>query len=271
MAELLLEQDEPHEAKRLRAEVHYLRARVEEQFWMEDRGFYAFALDREKRRVEAIASNPSHLLWCGLPAPERAATVTKRCLEPDLFSGWGLRTLSSHNPAYNPLSYQRGSVWPHDPAIAAAGIWRYGLHEAACTLIRAILEAAYCFEEDRLPELFCGLDRSQGPPVPYEEANVPQAWAAAVPMLITQLLLGLIPDVPRSRCFVSPWLPPWLPRLELRGIKIGAGSLDIALARQGEQTVIEESNTEHLTVVRGTEEAPLWGTRYSTSKLQGLH
>ena len=155
-----------------------LRARVEIRFWMEDQRFYALALDGEKRLVSSIASNPGHLLWCGLPDPARASAVAARVLKPDLFSGWGLRTLSAQHPAYNPLSYQLGSVWPHDTALCAAGLWRYGHHEEASRLLHAILEAAAAFEEERLPELFCGLDRSHGLPVPYEEANSPQAWAA---------------------------------------------------------------------------------------------
>ena len=118
--------------------------------------------------------------------------------------------MEKRHRAYNPLSYQLGSVWPHDTAIAAAGCYRYGHAGEGASLLRAILEAAACFEEQRLPELFCGLDRSDGPPVPYAQANAPQAWAAAVPLLATQLFLGLVPDVPRGRCFLDPCLPEWL-------------------------------------------------------------
>lgn len=176
-----------------------------------------------------------------------------------MFSGWGLRTLSSSHPAYNPMSYQRGSVWPHDTALAAAGMWRYGQREAASTLLRAILDAAAAFEEDRLPELFCGLDRAHGLPVPYAEANSPQAWAAAVPLLAVQLFLGLVPDAPRQRCFLAPWLPTWLPRLRLRGIAIGQGHLDVTLVREGATTVIEHLQADRVTVLQGTVAAPLWG------------
>jgi glycogen debranching enzyme len=226
---------------------------------LEEEGFYAFALDGKKRQVVSIASNPAHLLWCGLPTQKRAAMVAQRLLKPDLFSGWGLRTLSSENPAYNPLSYQRGSVWPHDTLLAAAGLWRYSHYEEASTLIRAILEAAGAFEDARLPELFCGLPRSHDLPVPYAQANIPQAWAAAVPILAAQLFLGLLPDAPHGRCFVSPWLPEWLPRLEVRGIAIGQGSLDITLARRGRETVIEQLESKVIEVIEGTVEAPLWG------------
>jgi glycogen debranching enzyme len=265
MAELHEARGDAGEAERLRRAAGELRVRVEERFWLEAQQFYAVALDGDKRPVTSIASNPGHLLWCGLPDPHRAAAVARRLLEPDLFSGWGLRTLSSEHPAYNPLSYQRGSVWPHDTLLAAAGLWRYGLREEASTLIRAILEAAAAFEEERLPELFCGLERAHGLPVPYEEANIPQAWAAATPLLAAQLFLGLIPDAPRGRCFVSPWLPTWLPTLELRGIRIGPGTLDITVARRGQATVIEHREQKDLEIVEATVEAPLLGAPPSTT------
>jgi glycogen debranching enzyme len=186
-----------------------------------------------------------------------------------MFSGWGLRTLSSSHPAYNPLAYQRGSVWPHDTALAAAGLWRYGEYEAASTLLRALLEAAAAFENERLPELFCGLERAHGLPVPYEEANSPQAWAAAAPVLAAQLFLGLVPDAPHGQCYLSPWLPEWLPRLEMRGIVIGDGRLDVTVARQGAETAIERLAGEGIEVVQGTAEAPLWGAPPSAARSTG--
>lgn len=259
MAELLTERGHMRDAARMRSAAVRLQQAVEGRFWMPQHRFYAFALDRDKRLVDGIASNPGHLLWTGLPNPERAALVAKRLLEPDLFSGWGLRTLSSDNPAYNPLSYQLGSVWPHDTAIAAAGMWRYGLREEASTLLHAILNAATAFEEDRLPELFCGLDDACGFPVPYEKANSPQAWAAAVPLLAVQLFLGLVPDAPRQRCFLAPWLPAWLPRLEVRGIAIGGGRIDITVVRCDDKTEIEKLSATDISVVHETAESPLWG------------
>ncbi len=259
VAELLQEAGEGEAVEGQRAAAAALRARVEERFWLEDERFYAVALDRDKRQVRAIESNPSHLLWCGLPGQDRARAVAGRLLAPDLFSGWGLRTLSSENPAYDPLLYQRGSVWPHDTALAAAGLWRYGFREAASALIHAILEAAGVFEQARLPELFCGIDRDHGLPVPYAGANSPQAWAAAVPLLAAQLLLGLVPDAPRRRCYLSPWLPEWLPYLAVRGISVGEGRIDIVASRHQSSTVIEELHAEDVEVVEGAVEAPLWG------------
>jgi glycogen debranching enzyme len=259
IAELLEERGESAEAERLRAAARELQALVEDRYWLEDGGFYAIALDARKRPVTSVASNPGQLLWTGLPAPERADAVARRLLEPDMFTGWGLRTLSSEHARYNPLSYQRGSVWPHDTALAAAGLWRYGRREEAATLLRAVLEAACAFEDDRLPELFCGLDRSIGAPVSYREANVPQAWAAATPVLALQLFLGLVPDAPRRRCFLAPWLPEWLPHLEARGIAVGRGTLDVSLAHAGGRTVIESVITSGVEVVEEEPRTPLWG------------
>ncbi|MGZ3600079.1 MAG: amylo-alpha-1,6-glucosidase [Ktedonobacterales bacterium] len=261
VAELLDELDRRDEAERLRLAARRLRDLVEDYFWMPDARYYAFALDGNKRQVASIASNPGQLAWCGLPSPERAAAVADRLLEPDMHSGWGLRTLSAHNPAYNPLLYQLGSVWPHDTALAAAGLFRYGLRDAACALLRDILAAAAAFEGARLPELFCGFDRSHGAPVPYAKANSPQAWAAAVPILAAQLFLGLIPDAPHRRCFIAPYLPDWLPRLALHGIAIGDGRLDIAIVRRGMATEIEQLNATSVEVCQETPEAPLWGVR----------
>lgn len=259
LAELFDDLDRPDDAARLRRAAAALRRLIEERYWMEDQGFYALALDGRKRQVTSISSNPGHLLWCGVPSKTRAQRVAERLLKPELFSGWGLRTLSDQHRSFNPLSYQLGSVWPHDTALAIAGLWRYGLHRQAASLAESILEAAGAFEEERFPELFCGLDRSHGLPVPYEGANSPQAWAAAVPILITQLFLGLLPDAPRRRCFLSPHLPEWLPRLELHGITIGSGSLDITISRKGAETVVDHVIAKDVDVVYQRVDAPLYG------------
>jgi glycogen debranching enzyme len=174
-------------------------------------------------------------------------------------SGWGLRTLSSAHPAYNPLSYQLGSVWPHDTALAAAGMTRYGFRDEAWRLARALLDAAGAFEDDRLPELFCGFDRSEDLPVPYREANVPQAWAAAAPPLIVQTILGLVPDAPRGGCWLSPRLPDEIPRLDVGGIHLGAAVLDLRLRRDGADTDVRWASSSTLALRRGAPGAPLWG------------
>lgn len=259
MAELMDERGEVAEAQRQREEAEALRWRVEERYWMEEAHFYAFALDGEKRPVDAIASNPAHLLWSGLPNRQHAMAVAQRLLAPDMFTGWGIRTLSSDNPAYNPVSYQRGSVWPFDTMIAAAGLWRYGEHARAFALIKAVLDAAASFESCRLPELFGGFDRSYGAPVPYQKANIPQAWSAAAPLLAAQLMLGIVPDAPRGHCYFQPLLPDWLPRLELANLQVGEGRFDIVVRRDGERTIVEQLKGDGVEAVYGIPQAPLWG------------
>jgi glycogen debranching enzyme len=263
MGELYEALGEPHEAERLRSRAVHLQNLVEARFWVEDLQYYAFALDGHKKQVAGIASNPGHLLWCGLASASRAKHVAARVMQPDLFSGWGLRTLSTRNPAYNALSYQRGSVWPHDTLLVAAGLWRYGYRVEASRLIQAVLEAATAFEDDRLPELFCGIKRAEGPPVPYAKANSPQAWAAAAPLLAAQLFVGLVPDAPRGRCYLSPWLPPWLPELEVEGIAVGSARVDVSLQRRDDATVVNKVRANGIEVIQETPEASLWGSPWS--------
>lgn len=259
MAELLELVGEHERAASLRDAARDLRRRIEEYFWMEEAGCYALALDGRKRVVRSIASNAGHLLWCGVPSPERARRVAERLLAPDMFSGYGVRTLSAEHRRYNPLSYQLGSVWPHDNALFAAGLARYGLREPAARILRGLFDAAAAFEEHRLPELFCGFERDGGTPVPYEKANVPQAWAAAVPILAVQVFLGLVPDVVNRRCFVSPWLPEWLPELDVRGIELGDGSLELRVARRGNAVAVERAEHPSLSILVAAPKAPLWG------------
>src|SRR5258706_2531513 len=145
-----------------------------------------------------------------------------RLLEPDLFPGWGLLVFSDKRPSYDPHSYQRGSVWPHDTVIAAAGLRRYGLVEQAWTLLDGLLSAVMCFDDIQMPELFAGLPRQEfAVPVPYRMANVPQAWSAGCVLQMVRILLGLEPDVPAGKLYVDPALPPWCPRLTLDNLRLG--------------------------------------------------
>ncbi|HJU57450.1 MAG TPA: amylo-alpha-1,6-glucosidase, partial [Actinomycetota bacterium] len=260
MAEMLERRHQSGEGQKLREAAAELRDLVEDRFWLDDLGTYVLGLDGDKRPVRSVASNAGHLLWTGLPHPDRARRVAARLLEPDMFSGWGLRTLSADHIAYNPLSYQLGSVWPHDTALAAAGMVRYGLRDEAWTLSGALLDAAAAFEDDRLPELFCGFDRSSGPPVPYREANVPQAWAAAAPILVGQTLLGVVPDAPNGRCWLSPRLPGDIAALRVTGIPMGSATLDLDVRRAGDRTDIARADAPGLEVSSGTTAAVLWGS-----------
>ncbi|HKF68778.1 MAG TPA: glycogen debranching N-terminal domain-containing protein, partial [Vicinamibacterales bacterium] len=176
MSELFDALDEADRAQELRRRAADLQQRFEERFWCEDIGCYAFALDSNKQPVRTIASNVGHCLWSGLIRPDRAARVVERLMRPDMWSGWGIRTLSRENPAYNPSSYQCGSVWPHDNGIIALGFKRYGFAREAARIARDISEAASYFVSYRLPELYAGLERRPGTfPVQYPGANVPQA------------------------------------------------------------------------------------------------
>jgi len=259
MAELSARRGDEGEAARLREDAAALRDLVEDKFWLADEGFYAIALDGDKKPVASISSNPGQLLWTGLASPAHARRTAKRLLADDMFTGWGLRTLSAEHSRYNPLSYQRGSVWPHDTMLTAAGMFRYGLRDQAAALIRGVLDAAGALEDSRLPELFCGIERELGGPVPYAEANIPQAWAAASAPLAVQLFVGIVPDAPSGRLYLDPWLPEWLDRLEIDRLDVGGECVRIVVTREGTTTSIEEVDAGHLEVVTEPRNAALWG------------
>ncbi len=167
-------------AERLLSDAARLADAIESRFWWEDEGTYYLGLDGDKQPIRAVASNAGHLLWARAIEPERARRVATRLLAGDMWSGWGIRTLSADHVAYNPFSYQVGSVWPHDNAIIAAGFHHYGLDAEAAKVARGLFDAAASFDSRRLPELFAGLERDEGSfPVQYLGANVPQAWSSA--------------------------------------------------------------------------------------------
>lgn len=171
-----------------------LRDRFDRQFWLPDAGWFAVGLDADKRPIDSLTSNMGHCLWAGIVRPDRAATVARRLLSADMWSGWGIRTLSASDGGYDPMSYHCGTVWPHDSALGAAGLRRYGFADAACRVADGLLDAALAWG-GRLPELFCGLDRAEvETPVPFPTSCSPQAWAAATPFLLLRILLGLEPD-----------------------------------------------------------------------------
>jgi glycogen debranching enzyme len=237
MAEVFEALGEPRRAAELRRKAGELKARFEEGFWCDEIGSYAYALDPGKRPVQTVASNAGHCLWSGIASPEHAAKVVRRLMEPDMWSGWGIRTLSAENPAYNPLSYHNGSVWPHDNGIIALGFKRYGFSAEAARIARDISEAASCFVSSRLPELYAGIERRPGTfPVQYLRANVPQAWAAGSVFHLLQAILGLRADAPKGRLYVDPQLPGWLPDVTLRGLTVGQAKLDLRFWREDGRT-----------------------------------
>jgi glycogen debranching enzyme len=236
-ADLLEAAGDGAEAERLRLEAAELAERFRRDFWMESAGFPAMALDGAKRPVDAIASNAGHLLWSGILTPEQEAAVARRLVSPDLFSGWGLRTLASSNHGYRPVSYHVGGVWPHDTAIAIAGLARAGFHAEVAMLTAGLVEAAEHFA-DRLPELFSGIDRDAvGFPVPYPTAASPQAWAAASVLLLLRVLLGLEP-APGGDLRVRPILPPEALPLRLEGIATAGGRRSVVVEADGNVSVV---------------------------------
>ena len=227
-----------------------LRALVEERYWMEDEGFYAIALDGDGEQCRAIGSNAGHLLFTGLPSHERARRVTRRMLTAEFRSGWGLRTLAKGQARFNPMSYHNGSVWPHDTALAAAGMARYGERHAVAMLLGEIYGSAAHFQM-RLPELFCGFVRETGePPIAYPVACLPQAWAAGSVFLMMQSVLGLSIDAAEGLVEVNnPALPAGLDRLSITRLKVGDGVIDLHFQRLNGHVVVmprERSGTVNL-------------------------
>jgi len=195
MAEIYRALGQPDRANTLEMEATKLKRRFNEAFWMPEAGFYAMALDGQKRQASAITSNPGHGLWSGIIAEDRAEAVVARLMAPDMFSGWGIRTMSSGMRGYNPISYHNGSVWPHDNSLIVAGLRRYGYDREAARVIDALLDASSHFPGHRLPELFAGYERRNGAfPVEYLGANSPQAWASGAVVLMLQSMLGLAPN-----------------------------------------------------------------------------
>jgi len=221
-------------ASKLKKEAAKLKKIFNERFWMEEEEYFALALDGDKKQVKTITSNPGQALWSGIVDEDKAEKVIKRLLAPDMFSGWGIRTVSKQARNYNPMSYHNGSVWPHDNAIIIRGLKRYGFEEQAEIVATGMFEAATHHAYNRLPELFCGFTRrGNNWPVEYPVACVPQAWASGSMFMILQSILGLTPDAPSSILYVNePRLPPWLNYVKLSDFRIGDSRLTITFNRQ---------------------------------------
>ncbi|MDY7106706.1 MAG: glycogen debranching N-terminal domain-containing protein [Actinomycetota bacterium] len=223
--------------ERYAAKAKELRRRFNEDFWVERNSWYALGLDADKRPIDALASNVGHCLWAGIVEPDRAAVVARRLMSDEMFSGYGVRTLATSMPAYNPVSYHNGSVWPHDNALCAAGLARYGFVEEAHRIITAQLDVAHA-HRGRLPELFAGFDRRQlSAPAGYPTSCSPQAWAAASPLLWLRTLLRLDPWVPAGRIWIAPELPETITRLRVAGIRVAHQELTVTV--EGGRTVID--------------------------------
>ena len=211
----------------------HLQRRFDAVFFDAAMGTYVLALDGNKKPCRVAASNAGHALFTGIALPERAAQIVKCLSRPEFFSGWGVRTLATDQPRYNPMSYHNGSVWPHDNALVAAGLARYRGQESAARVLSALFQASRMLPLHRMPELFCGFARAPGdPPTQYPVACAPQAWSAGAVFLLLASCLGLAIDAPRRRVtFAHAVLPEFLGRVEIRGLEIAGASLDVALHR----------------------------------------
>lgn len=225
-------------ADRLFAEAAALKRRFNEAFWLPEERYFALALDPDKQPVKTIAADPGQCLAYGIVDAEKARAVAERLMQPDLFSGWGLRTLSNRHPAFNPFAYHLGSVWPVSNAIVAFGLKRYGFTAALHRVARAMFEASELFELNRLPETFGGQSRDAAHPHPgiYPDATSPQAWSASAVILMVQTLLGLIPAAPLGALIVDPELPDWLPAVTLRDLRIGKARVTLRFERDAAGT-----------------------------------
>jgi glycogen debranching enzyme len=229
VAELHQRRGDSATSERLRREAAELRARFNRDYWVESLGCYAMALEAAKQPLRVVSSNPGHALWCGIADADKAARVAKRFMADDMYSGWGIRTLAATSCGYNPIAYHLGTVWPHDNAIVAAGLKRYGFTHEALRVFDGITAAARDFEHERLPELFTGFSRERySSPIRYPVACHPQAWAAGSVPFLLQHLLGLEPEaLDRRLRIVAPVLPAFAESLELHGLRVGAATVDL--------------------------------------------
>jgi glycogen debranching enzyme len=228
-------------ARELDAQADRLAVRFEESFWSADLGTYALALDGAKAPCLVRSSNAGQVLFSGIARPERARAVAAMLLTPQFFSGWGIRTIARREVRYNPMSYHNGSVWPHDNALIALGLARYGHQTAVEQLFKGMFDAATYMDLRRLPELFCGFQRGprRGPTL-YPVACNPQAWASATPLTLLEASLGLqINAATEEVRFVEPHLPAFLGEVTVRHLAVGRSSLDFSVRREGSSTSVQ--------------------------------
>ncbi len=254
MSELLWWLDRKDEARRLHHEAAELKKRFNEAFWMADEEFFAMGLDSNKRQITSVASNPGHCLGCGIIDHALVKQTAERLLADDMFSGWGVRTLSAKHPAFNPFSYHRGTVWPVEHGSFAVGFMRYGLHEYVEKIALGIFEAAAMFDFCRLPEVFSGHQRDDLHPFPamYPKTNWPQAWSSSTVFTLLQAMLGLYPYAPLHALFVDPHLPAWLPEITVSNLHVGQSVVAIRFYREidGSSGYEVVDKRGHLHVVR---------------------
>jgi glycogen debranching enzyme len=242
LSELMFRLGELKAARRFYDEAQDLKGRFNERFWMEDEGYIALGIDSQGNLIRSVASDPGHCLLSGIVDESHAKRVAARLMRPDLFSGWGIRTLSAQHPAFNPFAYHRGTVWPVTSAVFVMAFSRYGLHGEMHQLAKAIFEAAALFEHDRLPEVFAGHQRTVAAPFPglYTKSDWPQAWSASAPFTIIQAMLGIFPYAPAKLLLLDPHLPEWLPEITLERLRVGEATISLAFARTAKGETVYE-------------------------------
>lgn len=245
-------------AKKLRKEAAELKQRFNNKFWMPDRQYFAQALDKDKKQITSISSNPGHCLWCGIIDDDKIEAVVKYLSSEEMCSGWGLRTLSTAEPSYNPMSYHNGSVWPHDNSLASAGLKRTRHNEQAIMLVSQIFGAAQRFSYYRLPELFCGFqqdNRYYSNPAEYPVSCSPQAWTAGAALLFIQVMLGLEVDSHQRRIVLRPYFPDYIYYLEMKDLNVGNQQVSFKVSRAtGHRYQLEViSNPRELEIVLMTQ------------------
>ena len=233
LAEVLWWLGRKDEAKLLADQAKELKQRFNERFWMEEEGTFAMAIDAKGDQVRSVGSNALHCVATGIADKSLVSRTLDRLLAPDMFSGWGVRTLSSDHPSYNPYSYHRGTVWPVEHGPFAVGAYRYGHHDRVEQICRAQFETAAMFDHFRLPECFAGHQRDEDHPFPalYPAANSPQAWSATTPYVLLQAMLGLQPYAPLNILFIDPYLPPWLPEVRVVGMRVADAVVSLCFFR----------------------------------------
>ena len=247
MSKFARARDDGDSAQRWADRAEHIRKTVEERFWMEDQGFYGIAIDGAGELCRVKTSNPGHLLFCGLPRPDRARKVTRQLLSARFDSGWGVRTLATGEARFNPMSYHNGSVWPHDTALCAMGLSRYGERDGVVTLTSELFETASKLDM-RLPELFCGFPRAAGePPVGYPVACLPQAWAAGSVFMMLQACLGLSVNGAAGEIEIhDPRLPIGIDQLSIEGLRVGDARTDLLFERKGRQVRVTARGQGHV-------------------------
>jgi glycogen debranching enzyme len=240
MAELAMMRGETELADRLRAEAETLRRNFNRDYWMEDRHYFAFALDGQKRQVKTITSNPGQALWSGIAEPSLARRMVQHFKSADLLSGWGVRCVADSETGYNPMGYHLGTVWPFDVSLLVSGLRKYGFTQEAITIGTQLYRAGLEFLYYRFPEVFTGFSRSHNPfPVPYPVSCTPQAWSAGTTLLLLQTFLGITAEAGHQRVTLDPALPPWLDEVRVSNLHIGDATLDLLFMLRDKYSTVQ--------------------------------